>query len=162
MILATTLIEIVDILEAVKPLCAARGILLTISDSIVEVGGRIYVKATATVEKDSKFKSCEAFAREAETKKGMDDAQVTGSASSYARKYALNGLFCIDDAKDPDSKENKIESRNKIDEGRAEMEEMAKDAIQNSNYSETKKKALLAGIPKHNDEFLRNIINGKV
>ena len=94
-----------DILEAVKPLLIANDLALTISDEMVEVGGRIYVRATAilyqTVGDGRVFVS--AYAREEETKKGMDAAQITGSASSYARKYALNGLFCIDDTKDPDS-----------------------------------------------------------
>ena len=82
-----------DILEALKP----------ISDEIVEVGGRVYVKATCHFK--SKDGECDvtAYAREAITKKGMDEAQITGSASSYARKYALNGMFLIDDTKDPDA-----------------------------------------------------------
>ena len=92
-----------DILEAVKPLCTKLGLLLTISDEIVEIGGRVYVKATATIRKESQYVTVSAFARESETKKGMDDSQITGSASSYARKYALNGLFLIDDTKDADA-----------------------------------------------------------
>ena len=94
-----------DILEAVKPLLNKYGSYLTISDEIVEVGGRVYVKATATLSESHKgeIESTTAYAREAESKKGMDEAQITGSASSYARKYALNGLFCIDDTKDPDT-----------------------------------------------------------
>jgi len=94
-----------DILTAVKPLLAEWGCSLVIQDDIVEVGGRVYVKATASLaDNDSEMAiSSSAFAREAETKKGMDDAQITGSASSYARKYALNGLFAIDDTKDPDA-----------------------------------------------------------
>jgi hypothetical protein len=90
-----------DILEAVKPLLG--DLVLTISDDIVEVGGRVYVKATASLSSGSGSVSTTAFARESETKKGMDDSQITGSASSYARKYALNGLFCIDDTKDADA-----------------------------------------------------------
>ena len=92
-----------DILEAVKPLLKKHDCMMTISDTIVEVGGRVYVKATATfLDGDNRTEVC-AFAREEETKKGMDAAQITGSASSYARKYALNGLFLIDDTKDPDA-----------------------------------------------------------
>jgi hypothetical protein len=90
-----------DILEAVKPLLG--DLVLTISDDIVEVGGRVYVKATVSINSGSGSVSTTAFARESETKKGMDDSQITGSASSYARKYALNGLFCIDDTKDADA-----------------------------------------------------------
>jgi hypothetical protein len=78
-------------------------LVLTISDDIVEVGGRVYVKATVSIYSGSGSVSTTAFARESETKKGMDDSQITGSASSYARKYALNGLFCIDDTKDADA-----------------------------------------------------------
>ena len=96
-----------DILTALKPLLAQYTCTLAISDDIVEVGGRVYVKATATLAstsyEDDYTINVSGFAREAETKKGMDDAQITGSASSYARKYALNGLFAIDDTKDPDA-----------------------------------------------------------
>lgn len=92
-----------DILEAVKPLLLKHECTMTISDTIVEVGGRVYVKATATFLEGDNITEVSAFAREEETKKGMDAAQITGSASSYARKYALNGLFLIDDTKDPDA-----------------------------------------------------------
>tara|TARA_R110002012_G_scaffold220008_1_gene391495 strand:- start:307 stop:768 length:462 start_codon:yes stop_codon:yes gene_type:complete len=97
-----------DILEAIKPLLKKYECDLTISDDMVEVGGRVYVKATAKLCSYEPFGEIEtsAFAREAETKKGMDDAQITGSASSYARKYALNGLFAIDDTKDADATNN--------------------------------------------------------
>lgn len=92
-----------SILEAAKPLCAKHGCTLTVSDEVVLIGDRYYIKATATVQdKDGNAASTTALAREDETKKGMDGAQITGTASSYARKYALNGLFCIDDTKDPD------------------------------------------------------------
>ena len=94
-----------DILEAVKPLCKKGNVLLTLSDTIKHVGERYYVEATATlydVETDGCI-SVSAYAREEETKKGMDSSQITGAASSYARKYALNGLFNIDDTKDSDS-----------------------------------------------------------
>ena len=95
-----------DILEAVKPLLAKNGLVLTISDDIVSIADRIYVRATALVV-DAKsgelISTVSAFAREEESKKGMDASQVTGAASSYARKYALNGLLCIDDAKDSDA-----------------------------------------------------------
>jgi hypothetical protein len=92
-----------DILEAVKPLLAKYGCLLFITDTIVEVGGRNYVKATVTFDEGEKPLEISAFAREEETKKGMDGSQITGAASSYARKYALNGLFLIDDNKDSDA-----------------------------------------------------------
>lgn len=93
-----------DIMEAVKPLLKEVNCTLTVSDDIIQVADRIYVKATATLRTSSgeEFKNT-AFAREALSKKGMDESQVTGAASSYARKYALNGLFCIDDTKDADA-----------------------------------------------------------
>lgn len=99
-----------DILEAVKPLLQEEGLLLIINDELVNIGDRYYVKARAqVVSADSNEVvaiSAEAYAREAEDKKGMDSAQVTGATSSYARKYALNGLFAIDDAKDADTDEH--------------------------------------------------------
>lgn len=92
-----------DILEAVKPLLKQVNAIITITDDIIPIGDRIYVKATATFVANDKTISTTAFAREEETKKGMDASQITGSASSYARKYALNGLLLIDDNKDADA-----------------------------------------------------------
>lgn len=92
-----------DILEAVKPLLGDNT--LTLSDEVVQIGDRIYVKATAVFRDGATETRVSAFAREAESKKGMDESQVTGTASSYARKYALNGLFLIDDTKDADTDE---------------------------------------------------------
>lgn len=91
-----------DILEAAKPLLKETGLYLKITDSIVMLGDRFYVKATATVSDGTTTESCDAFAREELEKKGMDGSQVTGASSSYARKYALNGLFGIDDTADSD------------------------------------------------------------
>jgi hypothetical protein len=91
-------------MEAVKPLLKETNCTLVISDDIVQVSDRIYVKSTATLKTPSgDVYENTAFAREALSKKGMDESQVTGAASSYARKYALNGLFCIDDTKDADA-----------------------------------------------------------
>ena len=93
-----------DILEALKPILVDNDCFLTISDEIVEIAGRFYVKATATLTNSEGVQiSTIAYAREEETKNGADASQITGSASSYARKYALNGLFCIDDTKDADA-----------------------------------------------------------
>ena len=92
-----------DILEAVKPMLKDRDLVLTISDDVVQVGERYYVKATATITDGVNSISNSAFAREMLEKKKMDDSQITGATSSYARKYALNGLFCIDDTKDADA-----------------------------------------------------------
>jgi hypothetical protein len=107
------------IIEGVKPLLAEHKLVLLLKDDMVEIGGRVYVKATATL------KNCEnesggeientAFAREAETKSKMDASQITGTASSYARKYALNGLFLIDDTKDADTDEYAKMQQNKED-----------------------------------------------
>lgn len=112
------------ILEAVKPLCKAQGLCLTLSDEIIGIDNRFYIKATAQVTdiKTGETLNVTANAREPENKKGMDESQITGTASSYARKYALNGLFDIDDAKDADTDEycnqtqphnNKATSKNK-------------------------------------------------
>lgn len=95
-----------DILEAVKPFLQQESLVLTITDEIEIIGTRFYVKATATLtDGDYKFQTT-AMAREEESQKGMAASQITGSSSSYARKYALNGLFLIDDTKDADSKDN--------------------------------------------------------
>ena len=94
-----------DILEAVKPLL--KGCNLSISDEIVNVGNRFYVKATVTFTHGDYSKSVTAFAREPESKKGMDESQITGMASSYSRKIALNGIFLIDDTKDADTMDNR-------------------------------------------------------
>lgn len=94
-----------DILEAVKPLLKKEKVVLTISDELQYIGNRYYIKATATlIDTESEaIISNSAYAREEETKKGMDGSQITGASSSYARKYALNGLFGIDDNKDSDT-----------------------------------------------------------
>lgn len=95
-----------DILEAVKPLAIKYGAVVHISDEVIQVGERIYVKARVSLlDMDDIGKSISSFAlaREEETKKGMDGSQITGAASSYARKYALNGMFAIDDTKDSDA-----------------------------------------------------------
>lgn len=106
-----------DILEAVKPLLKKEKVVLTISDELQYIGNRYYIKATATlidIESEATI-SNSAYAREEETKKGMDGSQITGASSSYARKYALNGLFGIDDNKDSDTTniQNKEEKEDK-------------------------------------------------
>lgn len=94
-----------DILEAVKPILKDVGCVLTLSDEIVLIGDRYYIKATARIKGPDTDEFVTAYAREDFDKKGMDGSQITGTASSYARKYALNGLFCIDDTKDADTDE---------------------------------------------------------
>lgn len=96
-----------DILEAVKPLLASQGLTLVLSDQMEYIGNRYYIKATATLSDGEDTITSTAYAREDESRAGMSDSQVTGCSSSYARKYCLNGLFCIDDGKDSDSFDNK-------------------------------------------------------
>ncbi len=100
-----------DILEALKPILAKYGLFLMIGDTMEHVGDRYYIKATCTISDGETHITNSAFAREEESKKGMDGAQVTGTSSSYARKYALNGLFLIDDTKDPDTDEYQSQTR---------------------------------------------------
>ena len=97
-----------SILEKVKPLCKKHGVSLRITDEIKLIGNRYYIEATAHIANMESGAAIEvkAYAREAEEKKGMDESQITGSASSYARKYALSGLFALDDGKDADSDDN--------------------------------------------------------
>ena len=95
-----------DINEALKPLLAREQLQLTVSDELVLIGDRYYVKATATIsDSDGNYVEVHGYARESKDKKGMDYSQITGTASSYARKYAMNGLFLIDDTKDADTDE---------------------------------------------------------
>lgn len=100
-----------DILEAVKPLLSDHDCNLTLSDEVVVIGNANYIKATATISNaEGQSVSVQGWAREEFSKKGMDAPQMTGTASSYARKYALNGLFCIDDTKDADTDEYRKEN----------------------------------------------------
>ena len=104
------------ICEAFKPFGEKYGVVLTLEDRIIEIGGRIYVEAVARLidtdpEAKEKTVFVSALARESAEKKGMDDAQITGATSSYARKYALNGLFLLDDTKDPDTEEYQQEQK---------------------------------------------------
>lgn len=100
-----------DILEAVKPLLREAGLVLTVTDEIIDISGRFYVCATATIHHGGGVIASTGYAREPESKKGMDEMQITGAASSYARKYALCGLFAIDDNKDADSMDNRTQSK---------------------------------------------------
>ncbi len=103
-----------DILESVKPLLHERGLMIICSDEVVLVGDKNYVKATAQITDGTSKINTTAYARESVTKKGMDDSQITGSTSSYARKYALNGLLAIDDTKDADSMDNREPKKVKL------------------------------------------------
>lgn len=95
-----------DILEGVKPLLKEHNLALLIDDEIVQISERYYVKATAKITDGREIVSATAYAREPDTKKGMDESQITGATSSYARKHALNALLCIDDTKDADTMDN--------------------------------------------------------
>lgn len=113
-----------DILEAVKPLLP-DGYSLLLSDDIVLIGERYYVKATAILSNGKESSVVTAFARESFDKKGMDDSQITGAASSYARKYALNGLFAIDDTKDADGMDNSGHDTKKDSDVKADVQYQA-------------------------------------
>lgn len=117
-----------DILEAAKPILAKNGCTLTITDDIVFVGERYYIKATATLSNGTATVSVSALAREANEKKGMDESQITGTASSYARKYALNGLFCIDDTKDADA----TNTHGQEAKPKTKKEQMYEDSVQDA------------------------------
>ena len=138
-----------DILEGLKPCLKETNSAVTVTDEIVQIGDRYYIKATATLFdcETGESVSNTAYAREEENKKGMDVSQVTGATSSYARKYALNGLFCIDDVKDADSRDN----RQKEAEEQKKAEEEQKK-IEKSVISEVKLKALIARCDKEGVE----------
>lgn len=138
-----------DILEAVKPLNAEQGVLLTITDEIKEIGGRVYVVATATVSDGTDELKASAFAREPENKKGMDESQITGATSSYARKYALNGLYAIDDNKDADTDEHKQQQDNAPKKQQAQKQQQQKQQ-QEQGFTEKELHELV-------EKYVRNI-----
>ena len=111
-----------DIMEGVKPLLVEHGLTLTLTDDLVQIGDRYYIKATARISDGKTEQVTTAFAREPEIKKGMDEPQITGTASSYARKYALAGLLLLDDAEDIDSMDNR-EPAKKEDDGKIWLDE---------------------------------------
>ena len=142
-----------DILEAVKPLLKKHKLVLTITDDMTEVGGRVYVKATASVHNaEGHSILTNGFAREEENKKGMDSSQITGSASSYARKYALNGLFCIDDTKDSDA----TNSHGRSAPGRVNAPAVSKEKLASAKKQIAKGK----GLSDEEMEQLENYIRG--
>ena len=152
-----------DILEAVKPLLGDSVLLIT--DEIELIGDRYYVKATAHFITGDATRSVTAFARESLDKKGMDAAQITGAASSYARKYALNGLFCIDDTKDPDSSaplNDKKETKKAPDKAKTK-EEKQTDLIAQAffDYTTEHKESLAKGFEWDEAAFTRIIQEGR-
>ena len=134
-----------DILEGLKPCLKKVGAAVTVSDDVVQIGERYYIKATATLHDTESQDSISntAYAREDEGKKGMDVSQVTGATSSYARKYALNGLFCIDDVKDADTRDNRQNEAKEQKQAEVQQKE-----FENSVVSEVKVKALAARCEK--------------
>lgn len=128
--------------EAVKPLLKEYRLFLNLSDTIEEVGGRVYVKSTARLnDLDSdEFSEVTAYAREANEKKGMDDAQVTGATSSYARKYALNGLFLLDDTKDVDTEEYQAATSTESGKNTTKQATADKSAEAKENHSQARQK----------------------
>ena len=139
-----------DILEAVKTLNAEQGLLLTITDEIKEVGGRIYVVATATVSDGTDELKVSAFAREPENKKGLDESQITGATSSYARKYALNGLYAIDDNKDADTDEHKQQQENAPKKQQTQKQQQKQQQQQEKGFTEQELHELV-------EKYVRNI-----
>lgn len=142
-----------DILEAVKPLLKKHECTLTVSDEIIEVGGRVYVRAEAYIQdSENESMSVYAMAREPEDKKGMDASQITGTASSYARKYALNGLFLIDDTKDADTMDNS--ELPKLEKGSENYKKVVKALQGDFTIDQVKKKYTLTS---ELEEELKNI-----
>lgn len=126
-----------DIMEAVKPLLKDKKLAMTVKDDVFNIGDRFYIMATVTVfdcESEEKL-STTAFAREDTVKKGMDGSQITGSSSSYARKYALNGMFAIDDTKDADgwNTHEKEEAPKKSSKGTADVEYATEEQVAKLN-----------------------------
>jgi hypothetical protein len=161
-----------DILEAVKKVVNPMGFSIVLTDQVKEIGGRIYVEAIASLFNGELEYSATGLAREEETKKGMDGSQITGAASSYARKYALNGLFAIDDTKDSDatndhgkSQESKV-SQAKVTEYQPskfdiEFKELISDVIKTKSTVELKAVwDKLTAEAKENKE-IKQLFNGK-
>lgn len=149
-----------DILEAVKPLLKENKLALQISDEIVPLGDRYYVRATATLidteDKDdnARIKNV-GYAREEENKKGMDASQVTGATSSYARKYALNGLFCIDDTKDADTDEYQSQQRNNQNNKTNNQQTKQNNQVKTITLAQQKR---LFALANGNNDVVKNVI----
>lgn len=143
-----------DILENVKPILKEVKCTLILEDEIIMVADRIYVKATARLQNSTgEVEEASAFAREEETKKGYDAAQITGSASSYARKYALNGLFCIDDTKDPDATNTHGKETTELDDILAEIRSAKNESELKAAWNKHKDK------DKHYNNKIKAVVN---
>lgn len=163
-----------DILEAVKKLLP-DGYVIQLSDEIVQIGSRYYVKAIARLSNDEAAADCVAYAREAEVKKGMDESQITGSASSYARKYALAGLFAIDGEKDADAtnkhtkdkepeftpEQKKAKAREYVSEVLEEIGEVDSEGVRSILHREAKKMTRLSESYPEMYEEIQEIIRNK-
>ena len=150
-----------DILEALKPLAVKHGLTFTINDTLEAIGDRFYVRAEVTcTNDDSESVSVTAYAREEENKKGMDGSQVTGASSSYARKYALNGMLLIDDTKDADSMDNSQSTPKAKAKAQPQAEDTPKDimsmAIEYIKGQRDKKSAYEAIMAKYGEVLTDN------
>lgn len=146
-----------DILEAVKPLCKKNKVVLILEDEVDLIGERYYIKATAKLidTESEEVLSVFAYAREADKKSGMDESQITGSCSSYARKYALNGLFCIDDTKDADTDEQ----HNQVAEGgKADTKAKAKKAQEADPVISSDKVEIAVATIRNKQTTLANVL----
>ncbi len=160
-----------DILEGVKPLLTANKVSLVLNDELVQIGDRYYIKAVAKLIDIEKGECVEAtaFARESESKKGMDSAQVTGSTSSYARKYALNGLFCIDDTKDSDALPDTTQKDGKVNDNKNQTTNKKQNQWKVQTATDNQIKAIFAiskNIGKTDEDELKawisNILNKEI
>ena len=146
-----------DILEAVKPLCKKNKVVLILEDEVDLIGERYYINATAKLidTESQEVLSVFAYAREADKKSGMDESQITGSCSSYARKYALNGLFCIDDTKDADTDEQ----HNQVAEGgKADTKAKAKKAQEDDPIISSDKVEIAVATIRNKQTTLANVL----
>jgi len=133
-----------DIIEALKPIIHSMGYWIIIEDDVVAIGGRVYIRAMVTITNGDKQWTSSAFAREEESKKGMDASQVTGAASSYARKYALNGLLAIDDSKDSDKPNEEEVKKETLDQLHAKWGGAVKFMSEGGNIDAIKEKYSLS------------------
>jgi hypothetical protein len=154
-----------DILEAVKPHLLKHGLFLSITDELVNIGDRYYIKASVNITDGIDKYLVDGFAREEENKKGMDASQVTGACSSYARKYALNGMFAIDDTKDSDATNSNDKEPVKISAGEAvQLSNLLNIAIAETNVCDNVNslKAIWASYPMfHTNTTFKELINNK-
>lgn len=152
-----------DILNAVKTLNAEQGLLLTITDEAQLIGDWHYIKATATITDGKDSITVSASARESETKKGMDSSQITGAASSYARKYALNGLYCIDDTKDADTNEYQNQNKNQTQNNQPKQQTSNNQQVASDKQLNFIKKLIKDNVnEKYNEQQLHHLLKERI